>query len=244
MKRTVPSPLQLKLSARFALSDEELTIIHHFERCRRTFLTGQELIHEGQGNLSAFILSKGWAFSYKILPSGNRQIIEFQIPGDFLGLRSVLFHASDHSIEALTHIEASEVPTSEISEALLHHPRLASAVLWAVARDEAMVVEHVVDLGRRSAEERTAHFLLELGARLKLVKMADKTGYDCPLTQSHLADALGLSSVHMNRVLRHLREQGLLTFKKGRVVFHALGRLNSMTSFDSTYLDQEGSLLQ
>lgn len=184
------SPLTRKLSAFVALAETDLERLARFHRRRRTFLPGHQLIHEGQTNKSVFILDEGWACSYKILPDGDRQIVDFQVPGDLLGLRSILFRTSDHSVEAATRIEASEVLGSDILDTFSHAPRLATAVLWAASRDEAMVVEHLVNLGRRSAEERTAHFLLELGARLILVGMGDKAGYACPLTQYHLADAL------------------------------------------------------
>jgi len=238
------SPLARKLSAFVALSDIDLSTLARFDRRRRTFQSGHEMIHEGQSNASVFILSAGWACSFKLLKDGERQIVDFQIPGDFLGLRSVLFRTSDHSIEALTRIEASEVVASDILDAFSNAPRLATAVLWAASRDEAMVVEHLVNLGRRSAEERVAHFMLELGARLRLVGVGDATGYDCPLTQYLLADALGLSAVHVNRVLRHLREDGLLTFQGGRVTFNDVGRLCELASFDTAYLDHEGPLLR
>lgn len=238
------SPLTRKLSAFVALSDIDLETLARFHRRRRTFLPGHEMIHEGQPNASAFILAEGWALSYKVLPDGERQIVDFQVPGDFLGLRSVLFRTADHSIEAATHIEASEVLTSDIFDAFSHAPRLATAVLWAASRDEAMVVEHLVNIGRRSAEERLAHLLLELGARLMLVGLGDKTGFACPLTQYHLADALGLSAVHVNRVLRHLRDDGLVTFQKGRVVFDDFDRLRKIAGFDTGYLDQDGPLLR
>jgi CRP-like cAMP-binding protein len=238
------SPLTRKLSAFVALSETDLETLARFYQRRRRFKAGHPMIHEGQTNASAFILARGWACSYKILPDGKRQIVDFQVPGDFLGLRSILFRTADHSVEALTPIEASEVLASDILNAFAHAPRLATAVLWAASRDEAMVVEHLVNLGRRSADERLAHFLLELGARLKLVGMSDKTGFDCPLTQYHLGDAMGLSAVHVNRVLRHLRDKGLLTFQKGRVTFDDFARLSELAGFDPTYLDQDGPLLR
>ena len=238
------SPLTRKLSAFVALSDRDLEALARFHKRRRSFLPGHEMIHEGQVNASAFILAKGWACSFKMLPNGERQIVDFQVPGDFLGLRSILFRTADHGIEALTRIEASEVMASDVFDAFADAPRLATAVLWAVSRDEAMVVEHLVDLGRRTAEERMAHYLLELGARLMLVGGGDATGYECPLTQYHLADALGLSAVHVNRVLRHLREDGLITFQKGRVVFDDFARLKAVASFDTGYLDHDGPLLR
>ncbi len=202
------------------------------------------MTYEGEVNASAFILAEGWALSYKILPDGDRQIVDFQIPGDFLGLRSILFRTADHNIEAATRIEASEVLTSDILDGFRNAPRLATAILWAASRDEAMVVEHLVNLGRRSAEERMTHMLLELGARLKLIGMGDMTGFDCPLTQYHLADALGLSAVHVNRILRRLREDGLLTFQKGRVVFDDFDRVRELAGFNMAYLDQEEPFLR
>ncbi|GGD28669.1 Crp/Fnr family transcriptional regulator [Sinisalibacter lacisalsi] len=238
------SPLTRKLSAFVALSESDLATLSRFDRRSRTFQAGHELIHEGQTKASAFILSTGWACSYKMLPDGERQIVDIQIPGDFLGLRSVLFRTSDHTIEAITRIEASEVLAHDILDAFSHAPRLATAVLWAASRDEAMVVEHLVNLGRRTAEQRMAHFLLELGARLQLVGLGDQTGFDCPLTQYHLADTLGLSAVHVNRVLRKLREDGLVTFQKGRVVFDDFPRLRDIADFDTTYLDQDGPILR
>ncbi len=239
-----PSPLTRKLNAFVALSDGDLATLAHFDRRRRIYQAGHQMIHEGQRNASAFILADGWACSYKILPGGERQIVDIQVPGDFLGLRSILFRTCDHSISAVTRVEAVEVLSSDLLDAFSRAPRLATAVLWAASRDEAMVVEHLANLGRRSAEERLAHFLLELAARLKLVGGGDETGFDCALTQYHLADALGLSAVHVNRVLRHLRELGLVAFKKGRVQFLDLGGLSKLADFDTSYLDQDGPLLR
>jgi len=189
------------------------------------------------------VLISGWAFSYKLMANGERQIVDFQIPGDFLGLRSVLLHISDHSIEPVTDIEVTEVHVSDLLEAFSQTPRLATAVMWAASRDEAMVVEHLVNVGRRNAAERMAHFLLELGARLTLVRLGSREGFACPITQYLLADALGLSAVHVNRVLRQLREAKLLTFRDGFVGFENYDRLAEFAQFDPTYLDQGGPLL-
>lgn len=106
-----------------------------------------------------------------------------------------------------------------------------------------MVVEHLVGIGRRDADARMVHFLLELGSRLMLVGLGSKAGFECPLTQYHLADALGLSAVHVNRVLRQLRETGLVTFREGHVTFHDLDRLVDLAEFDPAYLDHSGPLL-
>ncbi len=238
------SPLTKKLSAFVALSEKELAVLQRLHQRRKAFVAGRDLVHQGQSQQAAYILASGWACSYKLQPDGSRQIVDFQIPGDFLGLRSVLLHASDHSIEPIVNIQAAEVLVDDLLDAFAQTPRLATAILWALSRDEAMVVEHLVGLGRRDANERMAHFLLELGARLALVGMGSREGYFCPLTQYHLADALGLSAVHVNRVLRKLREDGLVTFRDGRVTFDNYARLVALAEFDPTYLDQTGPLLK
>ena len=237
------SPFARKLSAFVRLSSQDLSVMSDLHRRRRRFEVGVDMIHQGQLDQCAFVLASGWACSYKILPNGGRQIVDFQIPGDFLGLRSVLFRTSDHNVEPITPVQASEIKRRDLLDAFAQTPRLATAVLWAASRDEAMVVEHLIDLGRRSATERMAHFLLEMGARLRLVGMADRSGFACPLSQFLLADAMGLSAVHVNRVLRELREEGLLTFQKGRVTFDDYDALVEFSAFDRAYLDHEGPLL-
>jgi CRP-like cAMP-binding protein len=237
------SPFARKLSAFVRLSDTDLSVMSDLYRRRRRFPAGVDMIHQGQTDQSAYVLASGWACSYKILPGGSRQIVDIQIPGDFLGLRSVLFRTADHNVEPITLVQASEIKQRDLLAAFSQTPRLATAVLWAASRDEAMVVEHLVDIGRRSAVERMAHFLLELGARLRLVGLGDRKGYACPLSQYLLADALGLSAVHVNRVLRELREEGMVTFRKGRVVFDNYDALVDFADFDRAYLDHEGPLL-
>ena len=238
------SPFARKLSAFVALSGEELDLLSTLYERRRQFGSGRDLDRHGQVTQTAYILQSGWACSYRLLPQGTRQIVDFQLPGDFLGLRSVLFRTADHQIEPVTDIEASEVRVSDLLMAFANAPRLAMAVLWAASRDEAMVVEHLVGIGRRNALHRTAHFLLELGARLLLVGLGSKEEYACPLSQYMLADALGLSAVHINRVLRELREMGLVTFQKGWVVFNDFDSLVALVEFDKTYLDHDGPLLR
>jgi CRP-like cAMP-binding protein len=238
------SPLARKLSAFVTLTERELAVLERLHQRRRSFVAGRDLVHQGQSEQAAYILAAGWVCSYKIQADGSRQIIDFQIPGDFLGLRSVLLHTSDHSIEPIVEIQAAEVLVSDLLASFARTPRLAMAILWAASRDEAMVVEHLVGLGRRDADQRMAHFLLELGARLALVGMGSKAGYECPLTQYHLADALGLSAVHVNRVLRQLREDGRVTFRGGRVTFDNYDRLVELAEFDPAYLDQTGPLLK
>ena len=244
MSAIANSPLTRKLSAFVALSSNDLGVLERLHQRRRSFVAGRDLVHQGQTDQAAYILASGWVCSYKLQPDGTRQIVDFQIAGDFLGLRSVLLRTSDHSFEPIVDIQAVEVLASDLIDAFEQTPRLATAILWAASRDEAMVVEHLVGMGQRDAEARMAHLLLELGAKLALVGLGSKAGYACPLTQYHLADALGLSAVHVNRVLRKLREDGLATFRNGRVTFDDFDRLAALADFDPAYMDHTGPLLK
>jgi CRP-like cAMP-binding protein len=238
-----PIALHRKLGSFVALSEDELRVLDAMCGRRRSFAAGHDVVEQGQSGQAAFILCEGWVCSYKIQRDGSRQIVDFQIPGDFLGLRSVLLRTSDHSFEPIAPISAVEVRWTDLAAAFATAPRLLTALLWALSRDEAVLVERLVGLGRREALPRVAHFLLELEARLALVGLGDPSGYPCPLTQYQLGDALGLSAIHVNRVLRELRESGLVTFRNGRVTFDDHARLMGIAEFDPAYLDQAGPLL-
>jgi CRP-like cAMP-binding protein len=214
------SLLAKKLNSFVQLSQNELACLAKLQSEPVRVKRGKELVHEGQTGHKAYILLAGWACSFKILPDGGRQIITFPLPGDCIGLRSVLLRTSDHSFAALTDAVVSSVDAARMMSVFNEFPRLGAAILWSASRDEAMVVEHLVSIGRRSAIERTAHFFLELAERLRLVGLATEREFTCPLNQYVLADALGLSAIHVNRVLRQLRERELLTLKGRKVIIH------------------------
>ncbi|MDW6026658.1 Crp/Fnr family transcriptional regulator [Mesorhizobium sp. BAC0120] len=233
-----------KLGAFVALRPEETIMLARMQGPRTRMPKGVDVVYEGQQQHGAYVLHEGWACSYKRLRDGGRQIIDIQIPGDFLGLRSLLLRTSDHSFVTLTDVEVSKISTQGIWEMFRSAPRLALALLWAASRDEAMVVEHLVSIGRRDPLARTAHFLLELGTRMNLVGLGSAHSYECPLSQSVLADALGITAIHLNRVLRQLREADLLVLKGGIVTFVDKGRLAELTGFDIGYLDHDTPILK
>jgi CRP-like cAMP-binding protein len=231
------SVLTRKLNTFLPLSLEEARCLDELQSAPSKVKRGKQLLHEGEAAHKVFVLQSGWACSYKDLPSGGRQIISFPIAGDCVGLRSVLLRTADHSFEALTEAVVSTVDGARMLQAFSEFPRLGTAILWAASRDEAMVVEHLVSIGRRSAIERTAHFFMELAERLNLIGQATQAEFRCPLSQYVLADALGLSAIHVNRVLRQLREQGLLTVQHGNVKIHDLSGLRRLSGFRGGYLD-------
>lgn len=225
------SLLAKKLGTFVQLSERERRCLAELQSASVRVKRGKELVHEGQTGHMAYILQAGWACSFKLLPDGGRQIITFPLPGDCVGLRSVLLRTSDHSFSALTDVIVSGVEASRMMRIFNEFPRLGAAILWAASRDEAMVVEHLVSIGRRTAIERTAHFFLELHERLQLVGLATEKAFSCPLNQYVLADALGLSAIHVNRVLRQLRERRLLTLKSGTAVIEDMGGLKKLAGY-------------
>ncbi|WP_210317237.1 Crp/Fnr family transcriptional regulator [Oryzicola mucosus] len=226
------------------LGERETKALEALQGPRTLIAAGKEIVYEGQQQHAAYVVADGWACSYKELQDGARQVIDIQIPGDFLGLRSFLLRRSDQSFTTLTDVVVTKIATDRLVDTFHAVPRLAVALLWAASRDEAMVVEHLVSVGRRDAVARTVHFLLELGAKLKLVGHGSATEFPCPLSQSVLADALGITSIHLNRVLRQLRESELLIFRDGWVTFLDRERLAALTGFDYSYLDLETTALR
>ena len=231
------SVLAKKLNTFVALTPTELKCLAEMQRNPFTVRRGRQLTQEGHTGHKAFVLQAGWACSYKLLPDGGRQIISFPIAGDIVGLRSVLLRTADHSFSALTDSVVNAVEGAHIIRCVMEFPRLGAAVLWAASRDEAMVVEHLVNIGRRNALERMAHFIMELAERLSLIGQATETEFKCPLSQFVLADALGLTAIHINRVLRQLRELNLLTIRKGTVKIHDLDGLRKLAGFQGGYLN-------
>lgn len=237
--RPVPlptSPIAHKYDTRIALLPQDKAALESLRIHKRAFMKGCDIAHEGQSRHNAYILCEGWACSYKLMRNGTRQVISFHVPGDLIGIRRLLLPNSDDNLCAITRIEVGEISLEDLLEALNGNESLVRSILWSTLRDEAILVQHLVGVGRRRPIDRVAHFFLELGSRLSLVGLGTKTAYQCPLTQSLIADALGLTAVHFNRVLRQLRELNAMTFHDGWVDLRDSRRLERLADFDSSYL--------
>ena len=158
------------------------------------------------------------------------------MPGDEAGASGGLVQASDHSVATLTPCRVYPVAAATLQAVQQHHPGLRRAFAWSVRRDLAIMQEHVVDLGRRTARERLAHLVLELLCRLRLVGLADGGTFALPLTQGVLADVLGLSIVHVNRTLRWLNDEGLVCYRPGQLEVRDIPGLTRIAEFDEDYL--------
>lgn len=233
---TAHGALGRKLSSVIRLSNAEIDCIEAMLKRKKHFAAGQELVRDGEPYERSYVLKEGWAIRFKALSDGRRQILNFVLPGDIVGLFSPLFERADHSVAALTDMVAHPLDAGTTVEMFANCPRLAAAIAWSAGRDEAILSEQVVRVGRRSAYERTGHLIVELLHRLRLVGEADQRSFELPLTQEILADTLGLSIVHVNRTLRRLRENGLLCIKGDQVVIGDLERLITVSEFSPQYL--------
>lgn len=204
---------------------------------KQQFNPQDEILIEGEISKQVYLIEEGWAYRYKLLSDGRRQILNLALPGDFVGLRSGLFGIGDQTVVALTPVRAARIGTAEVVDLFRDHPKLAAAVAWSSARDESILADRIVSLGRRNALERVSHFFLELLVRLQALGLAGENSFLLPLTQELMGDLLGLSVVHVNRTLRRLREEGLITLENGRAVLHRLDELVALSDFDPAYLD-------
>jgi CRP-like cAMP-binding protein len=229
-------PLARKLGAFVALRASEISYLERLQERPVAVPAGTDLVTEGQVGHAAYVIQAGWGCAYRMLPDGGRQVIDVSLPGDVMGVRSILLRTADHALSAVTDLRVSRISKEQLLQLFEEQPRIALGMLWAVSRDEALVVEHLVGIGRRDALHRTAHFLVELGLRLQLIGLGTVARYPCPLRQAVLADTLGLSAIHLNRVLRQLREDGLLTFTRGQVIVPDVARLTEFAGYDSDYL--------
>ncbi|WP_431854649.1 Crp/Fnr family transcriptional regulator [Azospirillum sp.] len=230
------SPLWLKLSSYVTLTRDETAFLLALERSVARQPARADLLRQGDRYGEASVLRDGWAIRHKALPDGRRQVVNFVLPGDIIGIYSNLFECTDHSVTTLTPVEVASFPPERIVELFRNFPRLAAALAWSGAREEAMVAERLLSLGRRTALERVAHLIVELLRRLSVVNMAQDGHFTLPVTQEIMADALGLSIVHVNRTLRRLRDSGLVEVSGQRITVQDVSRLAVVGQFDELYL--------
>lgn len=226
----------------FPLSDEDRSSLAQLSLVRKTYQPHTDIIKEGDGGGRIFLVRSGWTALYRLFRNGERQIIDFPVPGDLVGLDGAATGARQ-SLMAITDVVVYETSIAALVATIARSERLTAFVVEEEARQRAIVVEHLTNLGYRSALARVAHLLLELRARLSPMGLAGPTGYRCPLTQYDLADALGLTAIHVNRMLRDLRQADLLHFHKGFVGILDDSRLASLAGFECDYLTRQASPL-
>jgi CRP-like cAMP-binding protein len=235
-----------KLEAFTKLSADDRAALAQVSRNHRFIDARRDLISEGDKPRYVHLVLDGWACRYKQLPDGKRQIVSIFVPGDFCDVNVYILKYMDHSIGAITRLKVAMIGPDEMSALTADRPRITQALWWHELVTAAVQREWTLNLGQRSAYERLAHLLIELYMRLQVVGRAQNGHCDFPLTQNDLADATGLTSVHVNRTLQELRRDGLIELERKQLHILDLPRIMDVSMFNPNYLhlDHEGRHLE
>ena len=189
-------------------TDEELAFLQHFKSGELVLDAGSTIFSEGTNSPHLYTVLSGWTFKYKTLEDGRRQVLNFALPGDFIGLQASILDSITHSVEALTDVVLCVFPREKLWTLYKKHAGLAYDVTWLAAREESILGDYLLAVGQRRAGERIAFVLLQLFHRARQLGLVRGNTMTLPLTQEHLADAIGFSLVHTNKTLKALRRTG------------------------------------
>ena len=230
------SPLIRKLESIAVLTDEERRAVESLPFKTRALQPRQDIVRDGDRPSQCCVVLDGWTCRYKIVSEGRRQIFSFHVAGDIPDLQSLHVPLMDHSLATLTPVTVALVPHDEMRDLTVRFPNIA-AVLWRDTLVEAAIFRQwMMCMGRRSAFEHIAHLFCELYLKQEAVGLAAEHRCPLPITQTDIADAMGLSNVHVNRVLKEMRGQGLVTMGRQTLVIEAWEKLIQASEFDATYL--------
>lgn len=232
------APMVRKLASRSLLSDTEQGVLlglpNHLVRLERS----NYIVREGDAPTTCAVLLSGFAYRSKTGGDGTRQILSVHLQGDLLDLQNCLLPVADHSVQALTRIHVAHIPHKALLAAVSNYPAIAQALLYDTLVEGAIFREWILNVGRRNARQRIAHLLCELAIRQEAAGLCQGPEYEWPMTQAEIADAAGLTTVHVNRTLQSMRSDGLISTSIGRVAVLDWPSLQAAGDFDPNYLHQ------
>ena len=233
-------PLTRKIDSLVELTAAERAALAQAVGPARDYPKDGDIVSEGEAPTACIILLEGLACRYMSLSDGRRQILAFQAPGDIVDLQSLPMRRMDHSVGALTRCRAAPISHEALRQLIAGHPRIGLALWRDTILDTAVLREWMIGLGQRSAYERMAHLFCEMYYRLRIAGMQGAS-FAFPVTQQELGDALGLSVVHVNRVIQRLRAEGLLAHRGGKATILDWRGLRQAGDFDPGYLHVSGA---
>ncbi|MFO1140916.1 MAG: Crp/Fnr family transcriptional regulator [Amaricoccus sp.] len=214
------------------LNDQELAFMAGFKRGELVVAPGATILLEDSASPHLYTILEGWAFRHKSLEDGRRQILNFALPGDLLGLQVAMTNEMQHTVTALTEARLCVFQRDKVWSVFRDHPELAFSMTWMASHEEQLLDGHLLSVGQRSAIERAAYLILHLYERAEAVGYAGNNALQAPFGQAHFADALGITPVHMNRTLRKLREQELLQWRDEAMVILDRPRLEALAAYE------------
>lgn len=233
------NPLELlleNLELRSPLSNSDREAILALPYTLKTLAPGSYAVREGEPPSGCGVLVSGFAYRQKLTGDGGRQILSIHIPGEVLDFQNVFLEVADHSVQILTRAHLAVIPRADIQKVARSSAAIGHAILVSTLVEASIFREWILNVGRRDAKSRLAHVLCELAVRLDTNGLTGDMGYHLPMTQSELADALGLTPVHLNRVIRSLEGDGLINRSKRYLSFPDWERMLDMADFNDRYL--------
>lgn len=231
-------PFLTRLSRLMQLGATDLRSLERIVESERLIKKRKDLVVVGDEYRNLCFVKDGYAIRYKLLRSGKRQILNVILPGDVVGFPVSFFDRSIYAIVAVSDLTYNVCPLEAYAKLCYAHPQFGLALSWLAAHEAAIYAEHIVDLGRRTPLERLAHFLLEIHARLLAVGRAQKASFDLPFSQEVMADVLGLSVPHLNRVMQQLRAEQLITTRSRLVELTDMASLQTLAQYQPLDLAQ------
>ena len=228
-------PFLLKLGSAGALPGGDRQVLLDLCEDVRDVPKDTDMISEGDRPDHVHLMIEGWAARYQNLQEGSSQITAFMLPGDFCDTHITLLAEMDHSIRTITNARVAFIPRGTMA-ALTERPAIAKAMWWASLVDEGVLRAWIVNIAGRLALPRVAHLVCELHARLVNVGLAEDDSFALPITQEQLGHAVGLTNVHVNRTLKVLRENGLMSFRDRQIILDDIPALRELAGFNPNYL--------
>ena len=225
-----------KLNGFSRLTPAENEVLAAATASPRDYPAKYDLIREGDKPGPVFVVLTGWACRYKILPNGSRQILAYLMPGDSCDLHVGLLAEMDHSIQVITPASVATLERREMDMLFDQHPGIARAMYLGQLIDEGTMRAWITSMGRRASIERVAHLMCELYLRALNIGLTLEPPFALPLSQTMLADSLGMTPVHLNRVIKELRASGAMTLRRGSLIIEDPSRLVRIAGFDDNYL--------
>lgn len=225
-----------KLRHRAPLEQDDVDALRALPFKVKTCEPGRYLVREGAPSDECVLILTGFAYRHKLTVGGERQIVSVHIAGDFVDLEGSLLNVADHNVQTLTRCDVATIAASSIVALFDKHPRVARAMWVDTLIDASIFREWIMNVGRRPAKERVAHLLCEIGLRLEFADLAKRTAFEFPMTQEQLADATGLTPVHVNRTLKALEAEHLISREKRHLRIEEWERLRDLSGFSELYL--------
>ena len=238
----IRAALVRRLRTSSGISDDDVKEIEQLPIAVRQYPAETPVVRDGERATDCCLIADGFCARSKTIPSGKRQILSIHIPGEIPDLMSLFLHVMDHDLSTLTPCTLGFIRHETLGKLDRRRPSVGELFWRDTLIDSAMFREWIVNVGQRPAPARLAHVMIELRERLRVIERLDGNSFEMPLTQEQIGEALGITAVHANRVIKQLRQEGIVELHRGRVTVLDERKFLELADFDGRYLHQSPTL--